>query len=100
MRGDQRNTLKENPAPCGISILKGTKHAALTRQFVELAISNPFAQLLYDWIKDTSFPEEHFIATLGSLTIEEKGAEKWRIHQRYDSGVTEQRDSYLTNPVW
>lgn len=100
MKTVERNQLSHYPVPCGISILKGTKNAALTRDFIDLALTNPFANYLYDWLKETSMPEEHFIATLGSLTFEQREVDIWRITQRLDSGTAEQRDSHRTNAAW
>lgn len=61
------NYLHPGP-PCGIKILKGIKNGAFTRQFVDFALGNRFAQDLYGWIYDTGHPCEHFMATLATLS--------------------------------
>ena len=101
MKVSVREALSTSPVPCGLSLFKGLRNAALTRQFVSLALDNPFAGHLYDWLKETSFPEDHFIATLGSLSFEKMDdGSSWRIVQRFDSGLAQQTDANLRNAGW
>ncbi|XP_051996661.1 beta-1,3-galactosyl-O-glycosyl-glycoprotein beta-1,6-N-acetylglucosaminyltransferase 7-like [Xyrauchen texanus] len=58
---------KKGPPPHNLTIYFGTAYYALTRQFVEYALSSPLAQDLLKWSKDTFSPDEHYWVTLNHL---------------------------------
>lgn len=60
----------KGPTPYNITILKGSKNVILTREFVDFILEDPIAIELYNWLKDTSVPDEHFYSTLATLEIE------------------------------
>ncbi|TRY61224.1 hypothetical protein TCAL_10076 [Tigriopus californicus] len=60
----------KGPPPFNITVLKGSKNVILTREFVDFVLEDPIAIELYNWLKDTSVPDEHFYSTLATLEIE------------------------------
>ncbi|ELU05675.1 hypothetical protein CAPTEDRAFT_83799, partial [Capitella teleta] len=55
---------KKQPPPHQIHITKGSTHVLLARKFVDFLLTDRRAQDFYDWLKDTTFPEETFISTI------------------------------------
>ncbi|XP_055451125.1 N-acetyllactosaminide beta-1,6-N-acetylglucosaminyl-transferase isoform X1 [Psammomys obesus] len=60
------NTLKA-PPPHQLTIYFGTAYVALTRDFVNLIMSDKRAIDLLEWSKDTYSPDEHFWVTLNRI---------------------------------
>ncbi len=59
--------------PHGITIVKGSAYAVLTREFVEFMLSpDPVVQDFMEWSKETYSPDEHVFATLHSLRYNPK----------------------------
>ncbi len=54
--------------PFGVSILKGSKNVALTREFVDFILTNEFVWRFREWLRHTAVPDEHFYSTLSSIT--------------------------------
>ena len=55
---------RKEPAPHGFDVAKGSAHMAVTREFVEFAVSDSRAQDLLCWMRDVKIPDEHFFQTL------------------------------------
>jgi hypothetical protein len=60
------NYTKE-PPPFNLTVRKGSKTVALSRNFVLFALSSPVALDLYNWLQDSSVPDEHFYSTLATI---------------------------------
>ncbi|XP_070579303.1 beta-1,3-galactosyl-O-glycosyl-glycoprotein beta-1,6-N-acetylglucosaminyltransferase-like [Ptychodera flava] len=60
------NILKA-PPPDNITISKGELHVSLSRGFVDFVLKSEIAKILYDWLRDTECPDEHFYQTLNRL---------------------------------
>ena len=54
----------KDPAPHGFDVAKGSTHMAVTREFLEFALSDSRAQDLLYWMRDIRVPDEHFFQTL------------------------------------
>ncbi|ELU15423.1 hypothetical protein CAPTEDRAFT_121102 [Capitella teleta] len=55
---------KKEPPPHEIKIYKGSTHVLLAREFVDFILADRRVKDFYDWLKDTSIPEETFIPTI------------------------------------
>ena len=87
---ERRQEYTHPEPPCNVEIFKGYKNAVLTRPFLKFATENPFALTLYRWIYPTSCPEEHFMATLATLStfqFEKAGRKYLKVFQRFDGGA-------------
>ena len=50
--------------PHEFDVAKGSTHMAVTREFVEYAVSDPKARDLLYWMRDIKVPDEHYFQTL------------------------------------
>ena len=57
------------PIPYNINLQKGSKNVALTHQMVNFIINHPVVIELYNWLKMTYIPDEHFYATVITLQV-------------------------------
>uniref|UniRef100_A0A8C8RQQ3 Glucosaminyl (N-acetyl) transferase 2 (I blood group) n=1 Tax=Pelusios castaneus TaxID=367368 RepID=A0A8C8RQQ3_9SAUR len=57
----------KGPPPHNLTIYFGSAYIALTKPFVEFALTDPRAIDLYEWSKDTYSPDEHFWVTLNRI---------------------------------
>jgi len=48
----------KDPAPYGFNVAKGSTHMAVTRAFVEFAVSDARALGLLDWMSDIRVPDD------------------------------------------
>lgn len=86
------------PVPCNLTVFKGVKAGAFTREFVGFVITDPFAIHYYNWIYDTGHPEEHFVSTLATLSAVRAGRKKgWKVVQRFDLGVLGKKDNFMVD---
>lgn len=60
------NTPKDLP-PGNITIMKGSKNVALTREFVNFALDASYPKELRRWLQDTSVPDEHYFSTIVTI---------------------------------
>lgn len=98
---EMKSSVTPDQVPCGLKIYKGLNGAALTSAFVDFALSNPFALRLYNWLLTTSHPEEHFMSTLGSLTvIKSDKPSEWKVFQRFDEGIMHFKGTMATDISW
>ena len=51
-------------------VFKGLKNVILSYRDTEFLINHPFSRQLYDWFKETDFPEEHFLPTLIRISVD------------------------------
>lgn len=59
--------LKKEPPPYNLELYFGTAYYALTRPFIDFALTNPIALELLEWSKDTYSPDEHYWVTLNHI---------------------------------
>ena len=57
---------RKSAVPHGFDVAKGNTHVAVTREFVEYAVSDPKARDLLYWMRDIKMPDEHYFQTLSS----------------------------------
>ena len=62
-----RGNYKKLDPPRNVTIRKGSKNVALTRQFTDTVLKEKFAWELYEWLSDTVVPDEHFYSTLAAI---------------------------------
>ena len=62
-----RGHYKKLGPPRNVTMRKGSKNVALTRQFTDAVLNDKFAWALYDWLSDTWIPDEHFYSTLAAI---------------------------------
>jgi len=60
---DERGELKA-PVPHRFHVAKGSTHMAVTRKFVEFAVTDSRADDLLFWMRNIKVPDEHFFPTL------------------------------------
>ncbi|XP_077979467.1 N-acetyllactosaminide beta-1,6-N-acetylglucosaminyl-transferase-like [Glandiceps talaboti] len=63
----RKSEIPKAPPPGNLTIYKGELHAALSRKFVEFVLESNTSLNLYDWLRDTECPDEHFIQSLNRL---------------------------------
>lgn len=99
---NMNNVVNPGPPPCGIQVLKGYKNGALSSELIKFVSSNPFTTAFYKWIFHGSHVEEHFMSTIGSLTIKkvENSNEKWKIWQQMGNGVKYQNFALINDSSW
>ena len=51
-------------------IFKGLKNVILSARDTDFLINHQVSRQIYDWFKDTDFPEEHFLPTLIRITVD------------------------------
>jgi hypothetical protein len=56
------------PVPYNLTILKGEKNVAVTREFAEFVTQSNISFDLYNWLQLTKIADEHFYSTLASIT--------------------------------
>lgn len=56
------------PPPQNITMRKGSKQVVLSKDMVDFIIDHSFAWALYDWLRSTRVPDEHFYATLATIS--------------------------------
>ena len=56
------------PPPYNLTLYKGIKSYRLPRQFVTFLLTHPVARDYIDWVRFTTLPEEHTVATLARIT--------------------------------
>lgn len=66
---------------------QGFKNGAFTRPFLEFAMSNGFAQYLYNWLKGSACMEEHWLNTLATLAVVDQGQGYYKVTQRFDPWI-------------
>ena len=59
--------------PFNLTIQKGSKNVALTRNFSEFVINGPVPLILYNWMFDMPIPDESFYSTLATLNFHDNG---------------------------
>lgn len=59
--------LKKEPPPHNLEVYFGTAYYALTRPFVDFALTSSIAQELLVWSRDTYSPDEHYWVTLNHI---------------------------------
>jgi len=59
VRGEQKSAV-----PHDFDVAKGNTHMAVTREFVEYAVSDSKARDLLYWMRDINVPDEHYFQTL------------------------------------
>ena len=62
-----KTSVKKEPPPHNIQIVKGSAYGIFSRQFVEYVLKDKRVRDFLEWCKDTFSPDEHFWATLNSL---------------------------------
>jgi len=60
----ERGERKSSPVPHGFDVAKGSTHMAVTRDFVQYAVSDSKARDLLYWMRDIKIPDEHYFQTL------------------------------------
>ncbi len=69
---DEVEGLKPPSVPYNLTIRKGSKNVALTREFSEFVVGDPLAIAFTNWIQMTSVPDEHFYSTLATVKSYDK----------------------------
>ena len=59
--------------PYNVTVRKGAKNVAITRDFGKYVLENEFAILLYNFLQNTRIPDEHFYSTLITLDHDSSG---------------------------
>ena len=90
----QEKGIKPKDPPCNIYVYKGLKNGAFTRPFVEFITENPYSIEFYNWIWNSGHVCEHFLNTLATLAVKRNSDGHYKITQRYDAGVLQQRDQW------
>uniref|UniRef100_A0A8C2LUR6 N-acetyllactosaminide beta-1,6-N-acetylglucosaminyl-transferase n=1 Tax=Cricetulus griseus TaxID=10029 RepID=A0A8C2LUR6_CRIGR len=62
-----RTTALKPPPPHNLTIYFGSAYVALSREFVNFVLHDPWAVDLLHWSKDTFSPDEHFWVTLNRI---------------------------------
>lgn len=69
--------------------MKGCKNVILTKEFVDFVTEDPLSFELYNWLQDTSVPDEHFYSTIATVRVElVPGAMSRRITQNMNMTQT------------
>ena len=98
---ERKSSVQLSQVPCGLKMYKGVNGAALTSTFVDFVLSNPFTLHMYNWLATTSNPEEHFISTLGTLTVVKSNKPtEWKVLQRFDEGIMNFKGTMMTDKLW
>ncbi len=63
----KRTQIKKDPPPNNITVLKGSLHVVLKRDFAEFAVKNQYAIDYYNWAKEMDVPDESYFSTLHSI---------------------------------
>ena len=74
-------------------IYKGLKNVILSYRDTEYLINHPFSRQLYDWFKETDFPEEHFFPTFIRTSVD---PDTLMIHQNQSAEFLYQDSGGLT----
>jgi hypothetical protein len=63
----KRTQIKKDPPPNNITVLKGSLHVVLKRDFAEFTVKNQYAIDYYNWAKEMGVPDESYFSTLYSI---------------------------------
>ncbi|XP_002732311.1 beta-1,3-galactosyl-O-glycosyl-glycoprotein beta-1,6-N-acetylglucosaminyltransferase 3-like [Saccoglossus kowalevskii] len=64
----ETSDIRKRSPPRNLTIYKGEPNYSLSRNFVQFVQSSEISHQLFDWLSDTSCPDEHFYQTLNRLS--------------------------------